>query len=148
MKTYIEEKIKAIESTSDPRGYLVRLASGDTEIRRMWKTETERDNICWRNINTNDDVIDLIDRFDGCVYFVEENVPFGRGHIEDGYNMALAEYRALQGLRKLAQFIDTRPFNNTNFMPMSENEIDELFNRMNRIIDRMNQQNLRRAMQD
>ncbi len=148
MKTYIEEKIKVIESTSDPRGYLVRLASGDTEIRRMWKAEIERDNTCWRNINSNDDVIDLIDRFDGCVHFVEENVPFGRGHIEDGYNMALAEYRALQGLRKLAQFIDARPFNQTNFTPMSENEIDELFNRMNRIIDRMDQQNLRRAMQD
>lgn len=148
MKEYIEEKIKILERTSDPKGYLIRLASADTEIRRLWKAETEKDNTCWRNINSNDDVIDLIERFDGQVRFVEDNVPYGCGHIEDGYNMALAEYRAIQGLRKMAQFIDSHTFNQTNFTPMSENEIDKLFDRINIIIDRMNQQNLRRAMQD
>lgn len=148
MKEYIEEKIKKIQETSDPKGYLTRLASSDTEIRRSWKAELEKDNACWRNINTNEDVIDLIDRFDGRVRFVEDNVPYGSGHIEDGYNMALAEYRAIQGLRKMAQSIDPSPFNPTRFTRMSESEIDELFERMNGIIGRMNQQNLRRAMQD
>lgn len=148
MKEYIEEKIKILERTSDPKGYLIRLASADTEIRRLWKAETEKDNTCWRNINSNDDVIDLIERFDGQVRFVEDNVPYGCGQIQDGYNMALAEYRAIQGLRKMAQFIDSRTINQTNFTPMSENEIDKLFDRINIIIDRMNQQNLRRAMQD
>ena len=148
MKEYIEEKIKKLQEKGDPKGYLSRLASSDTEIRRLWNAEVEKDNTCWRSINTNADVIDLIDRFDGRVRFVEDNVPYGSGHIEDGYNMALAEYRAIQGLRKMAQFIDPSPFNKTQFTPMSESEIDELFERINSIIGRMNQQNFRRAMQD
>ncbi len=148
MKEYIEEKIKKLQERGDPKGYLSRLASTDTEIRRLWKAEVQKDNTCWRNINTNADVIDLIECFDGRVRFVEDNVPYGSGHIEDGYNMALAEYRAIQGLRKMAQFIDPNPFNQTNFTPISENEIDRLFERMNSIVDRMNNQNFRRAMQD
>ena len=39
MKEYIEVKIKKIQEKSDPEGYLSRLASSDTEIRRLWKTE-------------------------------------------------------------------------------------------------------------
>ena len=148
MKEYIEEKIKKLQERGDPKGYLSRLASTDTEIRRLWKAEVQKDNTCWRNINTNADVIDLIEHFDGQVRFVEDNVPYGSGHIEDGYNMALAEYRAIQGLRKMAQFIDPNPFNQTHFTPISENEIDRLFERMNSIVDRMNNQNFRRAMQE
>lgn len=148
MKEYIEEKIKKLQERGDPKGYLSRLASTDTEIRRLWKAEVQKDNTCWRNINTNADVIDLIEHFDGQVRFVEDNVPYGSGHIEDGYNMALAENRAIQGLRKMAQFIDPNPFNQTHFTPISENEIDRLFERMNSIVDRMNNQNFRRAMQD
>lgn len=148
MKEYIEEKIKKLQERGDPKGYLSRLASTDTEIRRLWKAEVQKDNTCWRNINTNADVIDLIECFDGRVRFVEDNVPYGSGHIEDGYNMALAEYRAIQELRKMAQFIDPNPFNQTHFTPISENEIDRLFERMNSIVDRMNNQNFRRAMQD
>ena len=148
MKEYIEEKIKKLQATSNPKSYLMTLASSNAELRRLWKAEVEKDNACWRKINTNADVIDLIDRFDGQVHFVEANVPYGYGHIEDGYNMALAEYRAIQGLRKMAQFIDPSPFIRTQFTPMSENEIDELFERMDSIISRKNQQDVRRAMQD
>ena len=59
MKEYIEAKIKKIQEKSNPEGYLSRLASSDTEIRRLWKTEKENNNVCWRNINTNDDVMNL-----------------------------------------------------------------------------------------
>ena len=148
MKEYMEMKLQTFQGTNDPKGYLSRLASVDSEIRRLWRLEQEKDNSNWRRIRTNEDVIDLINRFDGAVRFVEENVKFGYGHIEDGYNMALAEYRALQGLRKMAQFIDPSPFNNSEFTPLSEPEVDELFNRMSKIVKRMNDQNLRRAMQD
>ena len=62
--------------------------------------------------------------------------------------MALAEYRALQGLRKMAQFIDSGRVGEVEFTPLSEAEIDNLFDRMKGIIIRMNQQNEHRAMQD
>lgn len=83
-------------------------------------------------------------RFEGVVQFVEENVKFGSGHIEDGYGMALAEYHALQGLRKMAQFIGP----GSEFAPLSEAEIDSLFDRMDSAVSKMNNQNMRRMMQD
>lgn len=148
MKSYIESKISKIEETSNAKGYLSRLANGDADIRRLWREELENDNAHWRKINSNDDVIDLINRFDGQVQFVENHVPFGNGNIIDGYNMALAEYRAVQGLRKMAQFIDPSLCNPTKFTPISEEEIDKLFERMITIINRKNQQDFLRAIQD
>ena len=90
MKEYIEVKIKKIQEKSDPEGYLSRLASSDTEIRRLWKTEKENDNVCWRNINTNDDVMNLVNHFDGQVRFVEKNVPYGSGHIMISHRISSA----------------------------------------------------------
>ena len=148
MREYIEAKIAKMQEISNPEVYLSLLAHSDTEIRELWKEERKKDNACWRNIRTNKDVIDLIERFDGRVCFVEKNIPYGSGHIEDGYNMALAQYRAIQGLRKMAQFIDPSPFSQTEFVLLSETEIDKLFDRMNDIVKRMNEQNMRRAMQD
>ena len=148
MKDYIIEKISEFEKKYHLQYYLNSLASVDSEISKMWKQESSQNNECWRRINTNDDVIQLVDFFDRSVRFVEENVRFGDGHIEDGYNMALAGYRAIQGFRKMAEFIDPKPWNKSGFAELSETEVDTLFNRMNEIAERMNKQNLRRAMQD
>lgn len=148
MKTYIESKINELLKTSNPEGYIKILASMDADIRRLWQSERSNDNRYWSQVNSNKDITDLIDNFDGKVSFVENHVPFGCSNIEDGYNMALAEYRAIQGLRKLAQFIDPNPFSKTNFTLLSEKEIDELFDRMYSIIKRRDQQDTRRAMQD
>ena len=148
METYIEMKIKAFLEKSNPERYIAQLANGNLEIRRMWKSEQDNTHVNWRRINNNQDVIDLIDRFDREVESVEDNVQFGDGHIEDAYHMALEEYKALQGLRKLAKFITPSPFNNSAFTKLSDSEIDELFERMDKIVERMNIQNQRRAMQD
>ena len=148
MKEYIEEKIKNFEEKYYPKRYLGGLASVDSEIKRMWRDECAKDNQCWRKVETNEDVIRLIDAFESAVYFVEKNVRFGDGHIEDGYRMALAAYRALQGLRKMAEFIDPRPYSQLKFTELSEDEVDGLFDRLNEIAKRMEKQNIRRMMQD
>lgn len=148
LKEYIEKKIDAYKKISNPESHLSSLASSDSEISRLWKTECEKNNYNWSKISTNEDVIELIDRFEGQVHFVENNVPYGSGNIIDGYNMSLAEYHALQGLRKLAQFIDPHPWSKTEFKVLSKSEIDELFDRMEQIVKRMNEQNFRRAMQE
>ena len=144
----IEEKIKNFEEKYYPKRYLGGLASVDSEIKRMWRDECAKDNQCWRRVETNEDVIRLIDAFESAVYFVEKNVRFGDGHIEDGYRMALAAYRALQGLRKMAEFIDPRPYSQLKFTELSEDEVDGLFDRLNEIAKRMEKQNIRRMMQD
>ena len=90
----------------------------------------------------------MIDRFDGQVSFVENYVPYGAGITEDGYKMALAEYRAMQGLQKMAQFINAGRVGGVEFTPLSETEIDDLFERMKGIIYRKNRQNERRGYED
>lgn len=76
-------------------------------------------------------------------------MPYGAGHIEDGFNMMLGLYNAFQAMRKLAQFVDqiSKPWSNTEFSAVSETEVDEMFVRLNDIIERMHAQNTRRAMQ-
>lgn len=150
MKEYIEQKIQEIEHMANPGYYLQSVASSNSDLRRMWKEEVNKKDLKWRKVNTNQDVYDLIDRFDGAVSFVENHVPYGAGHIEDGYNMMLGLYNALQALRKLAQFVDqiSKPWSNTGFSNISEAEVDEMFVRLKSIIKRMEDQNMRRAMQD
>lgn len=79
-----------------------------------------------------------------CVSFVER---LKIGHIEDGYNMALALYNALQGLKKMAQCINISG-EYADFAEISIEDIDQMFNYLEKITVRMNDQNTRRAMQD
>lgn len=141
---YITEKLKQFNATHYYMGYLN--DSYDADIKRMWKIEQQQNDRKWQEIKCNQDVLKLIERFDGAVSFVEQHVKVG--HIEDAYNMALALHDALRGIRKLAQFVDKRPWSTSNFTEMSISEVDELFDRLERIAIRMEQQNFRRAMQD
>lgn len=148
MKSYIEQKINDLRKVSDPEAYIRRLSYNDKELEKKWKCEQSNNYTYIQTIKTNDDVIDLIDRFDGQVSFVENYVPYGAGITEDGYKMALAEYRALQGLQKMAQFVDAGRVGGVEFAPLSETEIDDLFERMKGIIHRKNRQNERRGYED
>lgn len=140
---YISEKIESFQRNNYYYGYLT---STDPEIKNMWKNEQNNKDKKWRDIQSNDDVLKLIDLFESSVSFVEKYVK--QGHIEDGYNMALALDNALQGLRKLARNIDPRPWNKTEFTPMTTQEIDAIFDRLEAIAVRMSKQNMKRAMQD
>lgn len=141
---YITEKLRQFNAAHYYMGYLN--DSYDADIKRMWKIEQQQNDRKWQEIKCNQDVLKLIEHYDGTVSFVEHHVKVG--HIEDGYNMALALHNALQGMRKLAQFVDKRPWSTGNFTEMSIGEVDELFDRLEKIAIRMEQQNSRRAMQD
>lgn len=141
---YIENKLQQFVSTHPYSGYLN--IQNDRELQRKWKNEQSQRDLLWRQITCNDDVFSLIDRFDGSVSFVEKHVEIG--HIEDGFNMALALYRALLGIKKLSQFCLPRTYHTTNFTPLSVEEVDFMFNRLDSIYTRMQEQNTKRAMQD
>ena len=140
---YISEKISTFQRNHCYTGYLT---CRDSDIQRMWQTEKNRENEKWRAIKNNDDVLKLIDAFESTVSYVEKYVKLG--NIEDGYRMALALYNAIQGLHKLAKNIDPHPWNKTEFMPMTTQEVDAIFDRLEAIAARMSEQNARRAMQD
>ena len=148
MNAYFEDKLTDLEKESNPEAHLRRLTCNDVELRKKWEHEQSINYSYFQTIKTNNDVIDLIDRFDWQVSFAEDRVPYGAWIAEDTYNMALAEYRALQGLRKMAKFIDKGKVSQVEFAPLSEAEIDNLFDRMKGIILRMNKQNGLRGMQD
>ena len=145
---YINEKIKAFEGLYHPAYSLNTLASSDAGLRSSWKRDRAKSEAKQREIRTNDDVISLIDRFDDAVDHVDEYMQSGPGCIEDAYDMYLAAYNAIRGLRKLAQFTDPFLCFESGFSELSEDEVDQLFDRMNDIAKRMDALNMRRAMQD
>ena len=58
--------------------------------------------------------MESIDQYYGKVNFVEYHITVGR--IEDGYNMALVLHDAIQRLHKLELIVDSKPWNNTEFL--------------------------------
>lgn len=141
---YITLKLQEFEKSHNYMGYLTQI--NDRDLQRQWKQELQEKDVNWRQINCTQDVLDLIDRFDGTVSFVENHVKIGL--VEDGFNMSLALYRALQGIRKMAQFADPKPWQQTKMFAVSTEEVDAIFNRLEEISKRMSSQNMRRAMQD
>lgn len=99
---YIKKKIIDFEQKHYYMDYLNN--ANDPELKRSWKRELQQQNAKWQNIRCTKDVMDLIERFEGCVSLVERYVKVG--HIKDGYDMALALYNALLGLKKMAQCIN------------------------------------------
>lgn len=145
MKEYLEGKIAEFEKKHYYKGYL---SSTNPELKRRWKEEEKNRDRKWRQIESNKDVYDLIERFDGAVSFVEKFVEPGYGHIEDGFNMSLALYNAIWGLKKLAQFADRYSWSTHGFSEITEQEVDNIFSRLEEIYIRMDKMNMRRASQD
>ncbi len=140
---YIEAKIDEIKQKHYYAGWLNHT---DADLKRRWKSDKEELDAEWQKIKTNKDVFDLIDRFDGTVSWVEKYVTVG--HIEDAYNMALAFHKALTALRKMSQNMEVCSFIKTEFTRISEEEVNDIFARLDSIATRMDEQNMRRAMSD
>lgn len=141
---YISEKLRRFQETHYYMGYLNH--SGDPVSKRRWKQEQQEDTRKWQEIKCNQDVLDLINHYDGTVSLIEKYAKVG--HIDDAYDMALALHDALRGLRKMSQFVDRHPWSTDGFSEISIDEVDALFDRLESIAARMQTQNLRRAMQD
>ncbi len=142
-KEYLENKIKDFEQRHQYMGYLTN--SFDKELARRWQDEQAQKTRKWHAVNSNDDVVSLINRFDSVVSVYEGAK---HGHYHDAFDMALALYDALLGFRKWAQFADESSFNSTNFTPISKDAADELFVRLASIASRMDKVNMKRAMSD
>ena len=98
---------------------------------------------CDKEFTNNAKVMDYVQRFEGSVYFVENHVK--RGHIEDAYNMYESLYKALTALFKMAQNMDN---SYCEFEEISIQEVDEIFNKLEEVVKRMENANMHRAMQD
>ena len=92
MKAYFEQKINDLRKVSDPEAYIRRLSYNDKELEKKWKCEQSNNYTYIQTIKTNDDVIDLIDRFDECY---NENHPYDNEEIKADFN---ALYQAMNGM--------------------------------------------------
>ena len=125
----------------NPEKCLNDMASFDSEIKRMWKKDKE--SFDYAEIRDNARVMDYVQEFEGAVYFVENYI--NRGVKEDDYNMYLSLYKALKSLFKMAQNIDNI---HCQFEEISIQEIDDLFNELKEVAQRMENSIMRRIMQD
>ena len=107
---------------------------------------TKIENEAMLRVRTNADVVGLIDSYHGTVSFVENHVIVGAE--EDAYNMELALHLALLGLSRMARLVEREQYGHTAFEVPEREEIESWFERLDAIYQRMQEQNLRRAMQD
>lgn len=142
VQQYMLDKIKDFKvKICNPEAHLNVMASNDKEFKRMWNKMKE--SIDYAGILDNAKVMDYIQRFEGSVCFVENHVK--RGHIEDAYSMYESLYEALTALFKMAQNMDN-PY--CKFEKISIQEVDDIFEKLEKIVKRMDNANMRRAMQD
>lgn len=142
LQKYMLDKISNFKAkVCNPEEQLNNMASCDKEFMRMWKRDKE--SIDYAGITNNEKVMDYVQKFEGSVYFVENHVK--RGHIEDAYNMYESLYKVLIALFKMAQNMDN-PY--CEFEEISIQDVDEIFNKLEKIAQRMENANMRRAMQD
>lgn len=142
VQQYMLDKIRDFKAkVCNPEAHLNNMASCDKEFKKMWKKDKE--SIDYAGITTNEKVMDYVQGFDGSVYFVENYVK--RGHIEDAYHMYESLYKALTALFKMAQNMDN-PY--CELKEISIQEVDEIFNKLEAVVQRMENANMRRAMQD
>ena len=144
--TYINNVISNIEGSYNPEVEIKRFT--DPEIKREWSSLQQRRNIEWEQIKNIDDVYRLIDVFKNTVESINQ-IPFGNLHVQDKYEMDVALYRVLQGLRKIAKLKGTI----TLFQPewvrsISESEIDNMAETIITTINKMKSISVRKAMQD
>lgn len=142
LQQYILDKISDFKAkVCNPEACLNNMASCDKEFKRMWKRDKE--SLDYAGITNNEKVMDYVQKFEGSVYFVENYVK--RGHVEDDYNMYESLYKALTALFKMAQNMDN---SYCEFEEISIQDVDEIFNKLEEIAQRMKNANMRREMQD
>ena len=113
----------------------------DREIKRRWKRDHQRASNQWQYIKSVSDVQRYINGFIGTVKQYQ-NI---RGVFTDSYDMDLALYKAILSIRKMTQCYD---FDGFDFSTYGKKEVDEMFDVLYEWLDKMNNVNIRRAMQD
>ncbi|RDU23728.1 hypothetical protein [Anaerosacchariphilus polymeriproducens] len=142
MDDYIFGKITEFkQNICNPEAHLNNMASNNKEFKKRW--EKDRQSMDYAGILDNEEVLRQVEMFEGSVNFVEAYVK--RGHIEDAYNMWKQLYDALTALFKMAQNMNN---SYCKFREISTDEVDEIFGKLEAVAKRMDQANMRRAMQD
>lgn len=148
MKNYIESKLDEFTVNEyNPKVYLASCAKNNRQLAARLKTYRNRRENSWEDIKNTSDVIRSVERFEGTVRFVKENV--SKWMIEDAFDMALTLDEALTGLRKMAMFCEKNLFHMKEmYFEATEETVNELFARLKRSTQEMLALNLKGMMQD
>lgn len=139
MQEYLKSKLEEFNKKYNVEQQLN--AYSDKELKRRWKSDRERARREWQFINNATDVNRYITGFVGTV----KQYQGIKGIFADSYDMDLALYRAILAIRKMAQCYD---ISSCDFATCGKEEIDEIFDTLYQWLEKMNDVNMRRAMQD
>ena len=129
MEKHIEKLMIFIES-HDPYKYLNTLSYDDKELKEIWKQA--QSNEAWGKIKSSKDVEFLIKSFENCVTTAPCDIRARNAYKNE---MLVAQYKAIRGLKKWCQQLDTIPMLITSDFPMlTESEVDRLIMKMQNII--------------
>lgn len=141
VQQYMLDKIRDFKvKVCNPEAHLNNMASYDRDFKRMWKRD--KDNFDYAGIIDNERVFDYVQGVEGSVHFAEN---LKLGHIEDAYNMYLSLYKALTALFKMAHNMEN---SYCDFEEITVQAVDEIFDELEQVVQRMENVNMRRAMQD
>lgn len=139
MQEYLKDKLEEFNKNYNVEQQLNMY--NDKDLKRRWKSDHERAQWEWQFINDVTDVNRYINGFIGSVKHLQ-NI---KGIFADSYDMNLALYKAILAIRKMAQCYE---FSICDFGSCSKEDIDAMFDTLYQWLKKMNNVNMRRAMQD
>jgi len=140
IQKYMLDKISEFKSdVCNPEAYLHNMVNFDKELKRMW--ERDKGNFDYAGIVDNEKVFDYVERFEGIVSFKEKCYV---GCSEDTYEMYFSLYKVFVALNKMAKNFEN---SHCQFEEISIQRIDEIFDKLEELVRRMENVNMRRAMQ-
>lgn len=136
---YIKNKLRELNSIYNVEQHLNSYTN--RHIKQQWNEDSKNVYKQWLSVKSISDVEIFINGFIGTVKQYE-NV---NGVFTDAYDMDLALYKVVNAIQKMAQCYDSHDF---NFHTLNTNDIDEIFSTLHDGLNRMNNVNMHRAMQD
>lgn len=139
VQEYLEGKLTEFNNKHNAQSKLNSYSNRD--IKRQWKEDSKRIYNQWLSVKSISDVKRFVNGFTGTVKQYE-NV---KGLFSDAYDMDLALFKAVNAIQKMTQCYDIEDF---DFHKFTKEDIDELFNTLYDGLEKMNNVNMHRAMQD
>lgn len=139
LQNYLKEKLEEFKHTYNVEYHLN--SYSDRHIKQQWKADNERMYNQWLSVKDVSGVMRFVNGFIGTVEQYE-NI---KGVSSDAYDMNLALYKSVNAIQKMTQCYDMKEF---DFCTFKKDDIDGLFSILYNGLDKMENVNMRRAMQD
>lgn len=139
---YLKKELDSFKSKHNPQGYFTSNQDWDIDIKQQWKETREYWQRQYQNVNSKKDIFSYLDSYKGMVDRIGED----RKHWNRFQNTDMMQslYFVVASIEKAVTCYDN---SNCKFK-FTKKEIEQLFNEMNIIAEKMDNINMLRMMQD